>query len=68
MSTVAIPAEAEFLTVSEAAALLRISRATAYRLVDAGELPAVRVGGQLRVDRVALLEQLQAGRVDLRGK
>ena len=39
------------LSVDEAASILRVSRATAYRLIGSGELPAVRVGGQLRVDR-----------------
>jgi excisionase family DNA binding protein len=37
---------AEFLTVDEAAALLRVSRATVYRLLRAKELPgAFRLGG-----------------------
>lgn len=39
------------LSVAEAARILRVSRATAYRLIGSGELPAVRVGGSLRVDR-----------------
>jgi excisionase family DNA binding protein len=59
MTTTATPPEAEFLTVAEAAALLRVSRATAYRLVEAGEIPAARVGGQLRVDRLELLARLR---------
>ncbi len=37
------------LTVAEAAAELRISTATAYRLVAADKLPAVRVGGSIRI-------------------
>jgi excisionase family DNA binding protein len=37
------------VSVAEAAALLRVSRATTYRLVQSGELPAARVGGQLRI-------------------
>jgi excisionase family DNA binding protein len=32
------------LTVHEAAARLRISEATARRLIDAGQIPVVRVG------------------------
>ena len=36
--------------MTEVAELLRVSKATAYRLVQAGELPALRVGHQLRVD------------------
>jgi excisionase family DNA binding protein len=37
------------LTVSEAAELLGISRATAYRLVESGDLPAKRFRGAVRV-------------------
>lgn len=47
------------LTVSEAADVLRISRAKAYRLVAAGELPAVRVGATLRVPLDALREYVR---------
>jgi len=48
----------DLLTVAEAASILRISRATAYRLVESGELPAVKVGGSIRVGREALLDTL----------
>jgi excisionase family DNA binding protein len=55
MSTAATP---DLLTLTEAAELLRVSRATAYRLVSAGELPALRVGHGLRVDRAELHQYL----------
>ena len=45
MSTVETP----LLTVAESAAFLRVSRATAYRLIASGEIPAHRVGGQIRI-------------------
>jgi excisionase family DNA binding protein len=48
-----------FLTVSELAALLRVSRATAYGLVAGGEVPSVRVGGSLRIPRAELERQLE---------
>ena len=38
------PGQSLALTVNEAAARLRISKATAYRLIDAGEIPVVRIG------------------------
>ena len=38
------PNERPLLTIKEAAALLRISLNTAYRMVDSGALPCVRVG------------------------
>ncbi|MBV8235865.1 MAG: helix-turn-helix domain-containing protein [Acidimicrobiia bacterium] len=57
----------EFLTVEEAAAVLRIGRTAAYLLcqrwrLSAGEtgLPVVRVGRQLRVPRAALVRMTEA--------
>lgn len=38
------------LTVAEVQARLRISRRTAYRLIERGDLPALRIGGSVRVD------------------
>ncbi len=42
-------AKARFLTVQEVADLMRVSSMTIYRLIKAGELPAVRVGRSFRV-------------------
>jgi len=42
-------AKARFLTVQEVADLMRVSSMTVYRLIKAGELPAVRVGRSFRV-------------------
>jgi excisionase family DNA binding protein len=42
-------AKARFLTVQEVAQLLRVSSMTVYRLIKAGDLPAVRVGRAFRV-------------------
>lgn len=36
--------EPEFLSVPEAAALLRIGERTTYKLVRGGELPALKLG------------------------
>jgi excisionase family DNA binding protein len=47
-----------FLTVTELAVLLRVSRRTAYVLVRTGEVPSVRVGGSIRIPRAALVHQL----------
>lgn len=38
-----------YLTVAEIATSMRVSRMTVYRLIESGELPAVRVGTMLRV-------------------
>ena len=48
----------KILTVAEAAQYLRLSVATVYRLAQAGEVPAVRVGRQWRVQRGLLDEWL----------
>ena len=44
--------KARFLTVQEVADLMRVSSMTVYRLIKAGELPAVRVGRSFRVSEV----------------
>ena len=49
MSTERQLAEVRFLTVAEVATIMRVSKMTVYRLVHAGELPAVRVGRSFRV-------------------
>ena len=36
--------QVRFLTVAEVAQIMRVSKMTVYRLVHAGDLPAVRVG------------------------
>ena len=41
--------DAQFLTVAEVAAMMRVSKMTVYRLVHSGEMPAVRVGRSFRV-------------------
>lgn len=38
-----------FVTVSEVASQLRVSSMTVYRLVQSGQLPAVRVGRSYRI-------------------
>jgi excisionase family DNA binding protein len=51
----------EFMTVAEAAALLRIGERTAYKLVRSGRLPAVKVGNQWRIERRAFDAWVAAG-------
>lgn len=51
--------EVKFLTVAEVAASMRVSKMTVYRLVHAGELPAVRVGRSFRVPEEAVHEYLR---------
>lgn len=42
-------ANAKFMTVTEFADMMRVSRMTVYRMIHAGELPAVRFGRSYRV-------------------
>ena len=48
------PETQRLLTVEEAAERCRISRQTYYRLARAGIVPAVRIGGSIRVDEAEL--------------
>ena len=58
--------ESRFVTVAEVAGRLRVSNMTVYRLVQSGQLPAVRVGRSYRirendVDRFLADQYTQAG-------
>ena len=48
------------LNYHDAAALLAVSKSKIYRMVIAGEIPAVRFGGNIRI-RMTDLEQLVEG-------
>jgi len=58
------PTKQRFLTVPEVAEQMRVSNMTVYRLVHAGELPAIRVGRSFRVPADALETFLASNRVD----
>ena len=57
-------AEVRFLTVAEVASIMRVSKMTVYRLVHAGDLPAVRVGRSFRVPEDAVDRYLRGSYVD----
>jgi excisionase family DNA binding protein len=44
-----MPPLGRFLTVAEVARRLRVSNMTVYRLINSGQLPAVRVGRGYRI-------------------
>jgi excisionase family DNA binding protein len=52
--------KARFLPVQEVAQLMRVSSMTVYRLIRAGDLPAVRVGRSFRVRDVDVDGYLQS--------
>jgi excisionase family DNA binding protein len=53
-AVVPVPAVAAYLSVDEAAALLRVDRKTIHRAVAAGELPYLRLGRVIRIPTAAL--------------
>ncbi|GLB67651.1 helix-turn-helix domain-containing protein [Arthrobacter mangrovi] len=53
-----------FLTVAEVAEVMRVSKMTVYRLVHAGDLPAVRFGRSYRVPESAVEQYVQRAVVD----
>lgn len=53
-----------FLTVAEVADLLRVSKMTVYRMVHAGDIPAVRVGRSFRVPQQVVDDLLTSGSGD----
>jgi excisionase family DNA binding protein len=58
------PDTSELLTPGAVAELLAVSKPTVYRLVESGDLPAVRIGGQLRIDANELGEWIEHNRVE----
>ncbi len=56
--------EVRFLTVAEVASIMRVSKMTVYRLVHAGDLPAVRVGRSFRVPEDAVDAYLRGSFVE----
>ena len=48
--------DVRFLTVAEVADLMRVSAMTVYRMVQAGEIPAVRFGRSYRIPEAAVVE------------
>jgi excisionase family DNA binding protein len=59
------PRPVSFLTVTEVAAIMRVSKMTVYRLVHGGELSAVRVGRSFRVPESAVRDYLTGARTDV---
>ncbi|WP_434621664.1 helix-turn-helix domain-containing protein [Arthrobacter sp. A5] len=59
--------DVKFLTVSEVADVMRVSKMTVYRLVHSGELPAVRFGHSYRVPESAVAGYVQSSIVEGRG-
>lgn len=51
--------DARFLTVAEVADLMRVSNMTVYRMVQRGELPAIRFGRSYRIPESAVATAIE---------
>lgn len=58
METVDRTPQPVLLRVSEAAALLALSRSAAYELIRSGDLPHVKLGRSIRIPQRALLAHI----------
>lgn len=54
-----ISQEHEFLTANEVAKLLRVSYQTVIKLINDGDIDAIRVGAQWRVRKESVLRRLE---------
>lgn len=59
------PSGPRFLTASEAAERMRVSKMTVYRLIRSGKLPAVQIGKAYRVREDDLEGYLNASYVNV---
>lgn len=50
--------EVEYVTVSEIAKAVRISRMTVYRLIESKKIPSVKFGNSYRVPKIAIEKYL----------
>lgn len=53
----------EWLSTAQAAAILGITPRTLYRLIDAGDVPAYRMGRVIRLQRAHVLDYIEASRI-----
>jgi excisionase family DNA binding protein len=63
-STSPAPAPRPFLSVAEAAPMLRLSEMTLYRAIHDGQFPAVRIRGRLIIPTRAIDEMIAAAMAD----
>jgi excisionase family DNA binding protein len=48
--------EGGLVTIGDAATFLRLGRSTVYQLLEAGQLPSVKIGRARRIPRAAIVE------------
>jgi excisionase family DNA binding protein len=57
--------DVRFLTVAEVAEMMRVSNMTVYRMVHAGEIPAIRFGRSFRIPESAVIEAINPRATDV---
>jgi excisionase family DNA binding protein len=57
--------EVRFLTVAEVAGMMRVSTMTVYRMVHAGDLPAIRFGRSFRILESAVTTAIETPAADV---
>jgi excisionase family DNA binding protein len=57
--------DVRFLTVGEVADMMRVSTMTVYRMVHAGELPAIRFGRSFRIPESAVVTAIETPIADV---
>ncbi len=58
--------DVNLLTVAEVADVLRLSRATVYRMVASGALPALKLGRSVRIPQVVVEQVVRHGTAERR--
>ncbi|MDE6579200.1 MAG: helix-turn-helix domain-containing protein [Ruminiclostridium sp.] len=51
----------EALTVKETAEILRVCTKTIYKIINSGELPAVKIGREMRIAKSNIIDYLRQG-------
>jgi excisionase family DNA binding protein len=59
-----VPLDVGIMTVKEAAQLLRVSQSVIYELVQTRQMPALRIGRQIRIGRRGLVAYLRGMNAD----
>lgn len=67
MASDSSPGGPRFLTASEAAERMRVSKMTVYRLIRSGKIPAVQIGKAYRVRENDLEQYLNSSYVNSAG-
>ena len=57
--------DVRFLTVAEVADMMRVSTMTVYRMVHAGEMPAIRFGRSFRIPESAVVAAIETPIADV---